>query len=215
MVRPGPVFGRRVFDLFPTLLLTVVAVLALPGSSLANTCPEVVHLKKLPITCDIPEKPNEAHFDITIKDTSFGVSATGVVLLYDNAAHTLLSDAVLFTNVKGVATVTFISDAEGVVAVPPGVPVLGKFTEGQNPISISVMLANGQSLSATICSDTESTKCSGTSDSITLGVGTSTIPEPTTFMLVATGVMGSGLVRLRSHNLRRFFRPGTRVQKRA
>lgn len=171
-----------------TLLMTV---LAMPSKSWANSCIGPV---SLPVFCTISEDTPEVVVGAVLTGLTFGASAQGVVVIYDDAAHTLVSDVAVFTNVLGVATVGFISDTEGVVPVPSGLPILGKFTEG-NPFSISVALANGNFLTASICSDvTESSGCSGGSDSIGLAQTTSPVPEPGTLLLVGSGLLSSALV---------------------
>ena len=173
------------------LLISVAALvmlLAMPSKSWANSCSG-----SLPTFCTLPEGTLETSFTLSLTGLTFGASAQGMVLLFDDAAHTLLSDVVEFSNVAGVATVTFISDAEGPLTLPSGLPIIGSFTEG-SPISVFVALGSGGFVKATICSDvTEAgTGCSSSSDSIGLKQ-TATVPEPGTFLLTGSGVIGSGL----------------------
>jgi hypothetical protein len=121
-----------------------------------------------------------------------------MVLIYDDANHTLLSDIVTFTNVGGVATVSFVSDTDGILLSPPGLPVLGSFTESSKAITLSLALTNGQFVNAKICSDVESPSCLGASDSITLSTGSRTVPEPGTLVLLGSGLLGTGALKFSS-----------------
>ncbi|PYX97562.1 MAG: hypothetical protein DMG71_02725 [Acidobacteria bacterium] len=180
--------GRaRPLHLFLVSVAALVIVLLLPSRSWADSCSG-----SLPTFCTLPETTPEATLALSLTGLSFNASAQGVVVIYDDVAHTLISDVAIFANVAGVATVTFVSDLEGPLAVPPGLPILGKFTEG-SPISISIALTNGQFVTAKICSDvTEATGCDSSSDSIGLKETTSAVPEPGTLLLVGSGVLGSG-----------------------
>jgi len=67
-----------------------------------------------------------------------------MVLIYDDAAHTILSDVVTFTNVGGISTVAFSCDTDGIPLTVQGLRILGQFTESNKPVSLSVALLNGQ-----------------------------------------------------------------------
>ena len=186
-----------------TLVAALIVVLAISSPGWADSCSTVsLSLHGGAVTCTVPEANPELTATITLTGLSFGASATGMVLLYDDSAHTVLSDVVTFTNVAGVATVTFLSDTDGVLVVPPGLPILGSFSEG-TPVFISVALGNGNVLDAKICSDAEVQNCNGTSDSIRLSERTSSIPEPGTFLLLGSGLFGSGALKLSAGSLRR------------
>ena len=186
-----------------TLVAALVTVLLISSPGWAKSCSTVtLSLHGAAVTCTIPEQNPELAATITLTGLTFSAQASGMVLLYDDSAHTVLSDVVTFTNVGGVATVTFLSDTDGVLLVPPALPILGKFSEG-NPVFISVALGNGNSLNAKICSDSEVPNCNGTSDSIRLSERTSTVPEPGTFLLLGSGLLGSGALNFSSGSLRR------------
>ena len=193
----------------PTLprLLVVVFVLALlvmmTGVSRATSC-STISLTSKPVTCTIPEQTPELTLTATLTGLSFTAQAQGMVLIYDDAAHTILSDVVTFTNVGGIATVAFFSDTDGIPLTAQGLPILGQFTESNKPVSLSVALLNGQFVNAKICSDlAESPSCSGSSDSITLSASKTTVPEPGTFNLLGSGLLGSGMLKYYPAALRR------------
>jgi hypothetical protein len=193
----------------PTLprLLAVVFVLALllmmTGVSRATSC-STISLSSKPVTCTIPEQTPELTLAATLTGLSFSAQAQGMVLIYDDAAHTILSDVVTFTNVGGIATVAFFSDTDGIPLTAQGLPILGQFTESNKPVSLSVALLNGQFVNAKICSDlAESPSCSGSSDSITLSASKNTVPEPGTFILLGSGLLGSGILKYYPGALRR------------
>jgi PEP-CTERM motif len=193
----------------PTLprLLAVVFVLALllmmTGVSRATSC-STISLTSKPVTCTIPEQTPELALTATLTGLSFTAQAQGMVLIYDDAAHTILSDVVTFTNVAGIATVAFFSDTDGIPLTAQGLPILGQFTESNKPVSLSVALLNGQFVNAKICSDlAESPSCSGSSDSITLSASKTTVPEPGTFILLGSGLLGSGVLKYYPAALRR------------
>ena len=187
-------------------LTLVAALIFLVTSSLswAHSCSTVsLSLHGKSVTCTIPEQTPELALTATLTGLSFTAQAQGMVLIYDDAAHTLLSDVVTFTNVGGVATVVFASDTDLAVLTASGLPILGQFTEGKGPFFISVALGNGNSLHAKICSDTEVPNCGGASDSIRLSESTTAIPEPGTFILLGSGLLGSGALKLSAGSLRR------------
>jgi hypothetical protein len=161
-------------------------------------------LNGAPITCTVPEQTPELAATATLTGLSITDQASGMVLIYDDSTHTLLSDVVTFTNVNGVATVTFFSDTDSIPVTAQGLPIIGQFTESNNPISISVALGNGNFLNAKICSDLgESPSCSGASDSVGLSQGTTAVPEPGTLLLLGSGLFGSGALKLSAESLRR------------
>jgi hypothetical protein len=180
-----------------TLIAALVAVLAMSNLGWADSCTTIT-LGKQPIRCTIPEQNPEIALTTTLTGLSFTAQAQGMVLIYDDANHTLLSDIVTFTNVGGVATVSFVSDTDGIPVSAQGLAVLGSFTESSKLITISLALTNGQSLNAKICSDLESPNCYGASDSITLSTGGSTVPEPGTLLLLGSGLFGTGTLRFTS-----------------
>ena len=187
-----------------TLVAALVIILATSNLGWASSCSTVtLSLNGAAVTCTVPETTPEVAASITLTGLTFSTQASGMVLLYDDAAHTVLSDIVTFTDVLGVATVTFFSDTDSIPLTVQGLPILGKFSEGQ-PVFISVALGNGNSLKAKICSDSEVQNCNGTSDSIRLSEGgTSVVPEPGTFILLASGLFGSGVLKFSAGSFRR------------
>jgi len=163
-----------------TFIAALVAVLLMSNLGWADSC-STITLGKQPITCTIPEQTPELALNVTLTGLSFTAQAQGMVLIYDDSSHTLLSDVVTFSNIGGVATVAFVSDTNGIPITSQGLPILGQFTESSKLITISLALGNGQVLHAKICSDWGSTSCYEGSDSITLSV--SSVPEPGTIIL--------------------------------
>ncbi|HWY19871.1 MAG TPA: PEP-CTERM sorting domain-containing protein [Candidatus Acidoferrum sp.] len=190
---PVPIASNRAPTLRRPLIFiaALVAVLLMSNLGWADSC-STITLGKQPITCTIPEQTPEVALNVTLTGLAFTAQAQGMVLIYDDSSHTLLSDVVTFSNVGGVATIAFVSDTNGVPIVPAGLPVLGSFTESSKLITLSLALGNGQVLHAKICSDWGSSTCYEGSDSITLF----TTPEPGTLVLLGSGLLGTGALRL-------------------
>ena len=186
-------------------LVALASMLAMPSLGWADSCSTLsLALNRQPIHCTAPEANPEVARSATLTGLSFTGQAQGAVLIYDDSTRTLLSDVVTFTNVGGVATVAFVSDTDGIPVTAQGFPILGQFTENDKPILISVALGNGQFLRAGICSHAgESPSCSGGSNSIRLSIGKTSIPEPGTFLLLGSGLVGSGAWRLAARSVGR------------
>jgi len=171
------------------LIAALVAVLVMSNLGWADSCTTIT-LGKQPVTCTIPEQTPELSLNLTLTGLSFTAQAQGMVLIFDDSSHTLLSDVVVFSNVGGVATIAFVSDTNGIPISAQGLPVLASFTESSKLITVSLGLGNGEVLHAKICSDWGSASCYEGSDSITLSV--TSVPEPGTFVLLGTGLLGTG-----------------------
>jgi PEP-CTERM motif len=203
----GSIFSHRAPALLRLVALLVVlaSMLAMPSLGWADSCSTVsLFLNSQPIPCTISDANPEVALSVTVTGLTFTGQAQGMVLIYDDSTRTLLSDVVTFTNVGGVATVAFASDTDGIPVTAQGLPILGQFTESDKPILISVALGNGQFLRARVCGDVgESPSCSGGSGSIGLSIGKTSIPEPGTFVLLGSGLVGSGAWRLAARSVGR------------
>src|SRR5258708_1621310 len=102
----------------------MAAVLILSSASVADSCPAVITLTNSnpQAPCVVPETNPELPMTVSLKYSAFTSAAQGVVLIYDDAAHTILSDVVTFSNLNGLATAVFTSDSNGTASVPPGLP---------------------------------------------------------------------------------------------
>jgi PEP-CTERM motif len=195
----GSIFPHRAPALLRlvALLVAPASMLAMPSLGWADASSLSPSLNRQPINRTIPEAKPEAALSVTLTGLTLTGQAQGMVLIYDDSTHTLLSDVVTFSNVGGVATVAFVADADGIPVTAQGLPVLGQFSESDKAILIYVALGNGQFLRAKICGDVgESPSCSGESGSIGLSIGKTSIPEPGTFVLLGSGLVGSGAWRL-------------------
>src|SRR5690242_10275469 len=134
---PSIASDKSVLPRILTQTAVLVILLFLNNVSWADSC-STLSLTGTPVTCTLPEGTPELSLTATLTGLSFTAQAEGMVLIYDDAAHTLLSDIVVFSNVGGVSTVAFLSDTDGIPVTIQGLPTIGQFTESGNPIAISV-----------------------------------------------------------------------------
>jgi hypothetical protein len=169
-----------------------VAVVALSGSSWATSCSGTIQLTNLnpQALCTMAETTPMQPTSVNLQYLSFASRAQGVVLIYSNSLHTQLTDVVTFSDVNGVATIAFTPESTW----SSGMPVLATMSEGnsQGYTFLSLALTDGKTMHVGICSSAANTaNCSGGADSLRLSVGA---PEPGTFFLFGTGLMGSGFL---------------------
>jgi hypothetical protein len=192
---PLPFLSLRANRLRPILMLAAVtiAVVALSGSSWATSCSGTIQLTNLnpQALCTMTETNPMQPTSVNLQYLSFASQAEGVVLIYSNSLHTQLTDVVTFTDVNGVATISFTPES---TLSSNNMPVLATMSQGssQGYTFLSLALTNGKTMHVGICSSaTNTANCSGGADSLRLSVGA---PEPGTFFLFGTGLMGSGFL---------------------
>src|ERR1700740_3333469 len=78
-----------------TLIAALIAILVMSNQGWADSCTSI-SLGKRTITCMIPEQTPEVALNAPLTGLSFTAQAQGMVLIYDDSAHTLLSDVVTF-----------------------------------------------------------------------------------------------------------------------
>jgi hypothetical protein len=184
----------RMASLQRALIVTAVlgTVLMLPSISWADSCGAIISLNNTTpqVTCVMPNTGSQNSMTVGMKYMSFSTQAQGSVLVYSDSTHTSLNDVITFENVNGMATIVFSSSLTGGLTAPDG-PILGTYTSDQSFIFLSLALTNGKVMHAGICTDAGGgTACNGGPDSIRLSVGN--VPEPGTFMLLGSGVLGYG-----------------------
>lgn len=189
-----------------TLSAVLIAAVAVSTASWATSCPSTIALTNSnpQVTCVVPETNGNGSMNLDMKYLSFTSQAQGVVLIYNNSTHSQLDDIITFSNVNGVATATFQSDANGATLTPPGLPVLGSYTESKGYTLMSLALTDGKYLHVGICNDAgASTRCNGGGDSLRFSVGNNPVPEPGTFLLLGSGLAGVGVWKLRAKSWKR------------
>lgn len=187
---------RRLF----LIAVAAVAVLAMSGASFATSCSGTISLTNAnpQVLCVMAESNPVLPMSVNFKYMEFSAQAVGSVVLYTNSLDTTIADVITFSNVNGMATISFTPNSTGTMAVPSGT-ILGQFTAGGYQF-ISLSLTNGKTMHVGICSST-SDGCNGGADSLRISVGA---PEPGSFFLMGTGLLGPGLWGLATGRLRRW-----------
>jgi hypothetical protein len=170
----------------PPKMLAVVAVglLALCGSSRADTCSAFITLT--------PTQPqafctiSTTHGDPESSFRYLSFKSQGEVIIYTSSLHDDVADVVTFTDVNGMARISFESDPKTL----PNLPVLGTYTEGQFAF-LSLGLTNGKMMHVGICTN-DNSGCGGADASLRVSVGS--VPEPGTLVLMGTGLLGTGFL---------------------
>ena len=201
-----PFLSLRANRLRPILMLAAVtiAVVALSGSSWATSCSGSIQLTNLnpQALCTMADVNPMQPTSVSLQYLSFASQAQGVVLIYSNSLHTQLTDVVSFSDVNGVATISFTPESTWSSTMP----VLATMSQGssQGYTFLSLALTNGKTMHVGICSSAANTaNCSDGADSLRLSVGA---PEPGTFFLFGTGLMGSGFLGFSKGKLAQYFR---------
>jgi hypothetical protein len=196
-----PSFSLRTHGSRPwTLLAAAVAVLAMSGASWATSCSGTISLTNAnpQILCVMPEASPVLPMTVDFKYMEFSSTAVGSVVLYTNSLDTTIADVVTFSNVNGMATISFTPNTNGSMTMPSGL-ILGKYTAGGYEF-ISLSMTNGKTMHVGICSSTAA-GCNSGADSLRVSVGA---PEPGSFFLMGTGLLGPGLWGLATGRLRRW-----------
>jgi hypothetical protein len=189
------------------VVMAIVAILfCFPSQIWAHSCSTMSSLSALPTICDIRETTSAAS-RAAITTASLATRAPGAVLVYDDAGHGSPNEGVIFIPKNGVATVTFLSGSRQNLSVPRDLAILGTFAVKHSPLMVSVALTDGQFLDTKICRDVADRGCRDATDLTQLPVSKSMIPEPETFLLVGSGVLGAGT----SSWLRSQIRPSPRI----
>lgn len=178
----------------------VVAVLAMSGASWATSCSGTISLTNSnpQALCVMPEANPVAPMSFDFKYMEFAPASVGSVVLYTNSLDTTIADVITFSNVNGMATISFTPNTSGTMTVPSG-QILGSYTANGYQF-MSLALTNGKMMHVGICSSSNG-NCNGGADSLRISVGA---PEPGSFFLMGTGLLGPGLWGLATGRLRRW-----------
>lgn len=197
-----PSFSSRAHSRWIVLAAAVVAVLAMSGASWASSCSGTISLTNAnpQILCVMPEANPVLPMTVDFKYMEFSSQAVGSVVLFTNSLDTTIADVVTFSNVNGMATIAFTPNTNGSMTMPSG-PILGTYTAGGYQF-ISLAMTNGKTMHVGICTSLGA-GCNSGADSLRVSVGA---PEPGSFFLMGTGLLGPGLWGLATGRLRRWQR---------
>jgi hypothetical protein len=180
--------GLRRWTVLGALLLAVVAM---SSASWATSCSGFISLNNHDpqVTCVMPQTGTQEGMTFGMQFMAFAPKSEGMVLVYNSSLQ--LADVVTFSNVGGIASITFDANVGSGFTVP-NMPVLGSFTENssnQGYFFLSLAMTNGKDLHVGICTSSSSA-CNGGGDSLKVSVGN--VPEPGTLFLFGTGLIAPG-----------------------
>jgi PEP-CTERM motif-containing protein len=177
------------------LKLLVAATCMWSSSAVAHSC-SIITSKGTGTICSAEDRPQQLSLAVSLTGSSFAAKPQQLVLIYDDATHTLLRDvAVASANptIDRLLTLFFATRADRGSALAQRSPILDRFAM-DNGSSVRGSLGDSRSRDLQSCGDiSDDFGCVSGPVSTSFSVGRFTIPEPSTLILVGSGLITSGL----------------------